>query len=303
MATHVGWQNHLWVKAESTFGTGVTPTIWLPYNSCDIRVVTEMFKANPFTGVRQRRAPNQPVKKHVQGNLSGELLARQLSTVSLAQTVVSLATNQPSGIDLDSWTMELYDPNDQKRWTGMRSNSLTLTGTAGGPVTFSHDLIGILEATTTAPSLVATTPVGKAMLMQDTTFAIDSGAYVIMAFTLTINNSLIVHHDNSIWPTVTAAGDRVWTLSFTVRKTANTYDAKRRSATVSDQTFQIVLKGDHDGTGANTYTTGTIDIDRMNFLDAVDQMNREGLTMAEVTYDIIKPSTTDNDVDLTWSTV
>jgi hypothetical protein len=111
------------------------------------------------------------------------------------------------------------------------------------------------------------------------------------------------HHDNSIWPTVTAAGDRVWTLSFTVRKTANTYDAKRRSATVSDQTFQIVLKGDHDGTGANTYTTGTIDIDRMNFLDAVDQMNREGLTMAEVTYDIIKPSTTDNDVDLTWSTV
>ena len=82
-----------------------------------------------------------------------------------------------------------------------------------------------------------------------------------------------------------------------------TYDAKRRSSTVSDQTFQIVLKGDHDGTGTNTYTTGTIDIDRMNFLDAVDQMNREGLVMAEVSYDILKPSSTDNDCDFTWATV
>lgn len=302
MADQMGWQSYLFIKKESVFGTPVTPDIWIPYETCDLKPNIEMYKANNFTGVRQRRAPNQPVKNHIQGTLGGDLLARQISTVSLAETVVSLAFNQPAGLALDSWTMAKHEPNDPKIWSGVRCNSMTISGTAGGPVKYSADLIGILETSGAAPALSASTAHGKAMLMQDSLFEVDGSAVVLDSFTLSINNALQIYHGNSYWPTVLAAGDRVITLSFTIRKTATTYDVKRRALTSADQTFEIILKGDHEGSGSDTYTTCTIAIDKMTFLDAVDQMTREQLVTQTVTYDPVKPASSDNDVDLTWST-
>lgn len=302
MAYQAGWQKHLWFKKETTLGTGVTPDIRMPFDTYDVLPVSEYYAAATHVGVRQRRQPQQPSRKFLRGTLAGPLLGLVASSKTCAQWIMELAISGPAALTPDSWTIGLYDPNDQKRHTGMCCNSLTLTGSAGGPIMYSMAMEGVLEAQTSAPSLVATTKHGKAFMMQDATFALAGSAATLRSFTLTINNNLRVEHVNGTWPSIIAQMTREVTWQFELFKSASTYDALRRAATVTNITGQLVLKGDHEGDLSDTYATATIDFDRMNFNQASEQGGRDDLGSQQADYVVIKPDTTDNEIDITWST-
>lgn len=302
MAYQAGWQKHLWFKKETTLGTGVTPDIRLPFDSYDVKATPEFYASATHVGVRQRRQPQQPARTFLRGNLSGPLLGLVASSKTVAQHICELAISGPASLTPDSWTIGLYEVNDQKRHVGMCCNSLTLTGSAGGPIMFSMAMEGVQETNTSAPSLVATTKHGKAFMMKDATFSVGGSAVSLRGFTLTITNNLRVEHVNGQWPSIIAQMTREVTWQFELFRDANTWDALRRAATVTDVAGELVLKGDHGGDLSDTYAVGTFSIDRMNFNDATDAGGRDELATTSPNYIVIKPDTTDNELDVAWST-
>lgn len=307
MANAGRWSEHVWFKKETTWGTAVTPDIWLPQSQYGVMAKPTFYVPETFTGVRQMRAPNMPVRTDVAGTLVTDMWAYFItsgSAKSVAQHLVDLAWNQPNSIDLDSATFAKYDPNDEKEHKGVRVNSCTISGSVDqGAIRVSLELIGKQESVVTAPTLVATTPHYKPMMFHLSTFALGGSAIELRSFELTINNNLQSYFNNSQWASLIAAGRRMVTFKFSLFKTDNTYDALRRAVTVTDRTAQLVLKGIHDGSSTNTYTTCTIDIDRSNFAGADEAGGIDELWQQSAEYVVLKPNTTDNQIDITWGTV
>lgn len=306
MATGAGWQKYGFFKKETTWGTAVTTDIWLPFDDYSVVVTPEFYQASTFTGVRQRRAPNLHKRKSLGGGLTCDFYGYHVasgSTVSVAQHLIDMALSAPGGLDLDSFTFAQNDPNGDKIHEGLRVNSLTISGDAdSGVVKLAFDLIGEEEASGTAPSLSATVPHYKSAMFRDCTFALGGSAASLKSFSLTIANNLIVGYNNSVWPSLLVAGPRTVDLQFALYKTANTYDALARATTVTDTTGEIVIKAAHDGSAANDFTTCTIAIDRMNFNSVADAAALNAIWEQTVGYMILKPNTSDNDIDLTWGT-
>lgn len=307
MANAGGWQKHVWFKKESTWGTPVTADIWLPVDAYDVVAKPEFYSnAGAFVGVRQRKAPNHPLKTMLNGSITCDMFGYQVTSGSLksvAQHLIDMAVSAPAGLDLDSFTVNQYDPNDQKAHAGLRIGTCTISGSADqGAIKMTLAVEGNGETVVSSPSLVHTVPHYKSMMFRDATFALGGSAVTLRSFELTINNTLVVKHTNSQWPSVIAAMSRIVDYKFTLFKTANTYDALRRATSVTDITGELVLKGDHHGTTTNTYTTMTVAIDRMNFAGADDNSPKDDLWEQNLSYMILKPNTTDNDIDITWGT-
>lgn len=308
MPNAAGWQSHLWFKKESTWGTGVTPDIWTPFNQYGVLAQFNPFRGNTYLGVRQQRHPPMPLNTPVAGPLALDFYGYQVtsgSKKSIAQHLIDEAVSAPAGLELGSFTFEQYDPNDSKRHTGVRINSMEISGSADGPVTLSFDLVAKQEASATPPSLVATTPHYKPAMFRDCTFSLGGVATELRSFRLRLENNLQTKFNNSQWASLILAGRRMWSFSFTLFKTANTYDALRRASTVTDRTAQLTIQADHHGTGApsTAYSKATFDIDLSNFLGATENFPLDDIWEQSVDYMILKPSTTDNDVDITWSDV
>ena len=307
MSNAAGWQHYLFFKKESAWGTGVTPDIYLPFATYDVVAQPEFYKADTFTGRRQRMHPNVPSRTNVQGQLVCDLYGYQVTSGSLKSVAQHLIDNAVSGgnsVDQDSFTIEANDPNDPKRHVGVRVNQLTIAG--------SHDQSAIKATLNvmakqetggiTPPSLSASTPHYKPFMFADSIFTISGDETELRSFELSVENNLQVYHNNSQWPSIISQGMRVVGLKFTLFKSANTYDALRRAMTVTDTTAQLVLKGRHDGSASQTFTTLTINIDRMNFSAAAEELNINELDQQNVDYVVLKPASSDNDIDLTWGT-
>lgn len=306
MATSAGWQSYLFFSKESTWGDETTPAIWLPFETFDLVTRREFYSANTYTGVRQRRHPQIPLRSSITGTLAGDLYAERwpvvTPTTSIAEYLLEGATSGDASLDLHSFCFGLNDPNDDKEFAGVRINSLSINGSASvGVIKYSAALIAKTETATAAPSLTATHKHPRPFMFRDATFAIDSSAVTLESFNLTINNNLIVRYNNSDTPSIIAAGPRTIDLSFTLTKDDSTYDALRRATTVTDATFQIVLTGKHLGSG-DDLTTVTIAIDKMNFAAATENMPFGDLWEQSVDYVILKPDTSDNDIDITYGT-
>ena len=308
MAKKAGWQNYVVLTGlESTYGTNpASGHFQVPYAQCDIHAERENREAATTMGIRQRRYL-QPFRRRVMGNLTCPLYGHVISTTSIAERLLTWAFNQPAGLDLDSRTLELYDVDELKRYTGVRVNQVTLTGNAeSGEITLALALIGKDEAGVSAgsaQSLVATyVPERSEALFQDCTFTLGGTATAIAAFQLSFNNNLSPYFDNSGLPLAALpAGERQCDFEVTLLHEATTRDAIIRTATVSEIAAVLVLKGLHNGTGASgNYTTMTAGLDRLSFKGMTKERDRNGLTREKISYSVLKPDTTDNEIDWTF---
>jgi len=309
VAYYGGWENRLWIGKESTFGTGVTPGIWVPYEAFEPRAHFEAYSPASFTGVRQDRAPTQVAKQTIAGTFSHDLYGTFISSKSIMEWLLEHVTSGDSSITQDSFTYEFYETVNSKTYAGVRIASTTLSGSEGGPIKCSHSIIAKTEATQGSPvAYPSTTPHPPVAMFYDTTFAVGGSAVTPVAFSLTIENGLVAKYLNSATPTLIDQMLRNITFELTMLKSSSTYDLLRRTITaapITSVTGQVVLKChnlDTSGTPGNIYTTATIDFDKMDFLDATPGDPRDGHKTEVLKFKVKKPNTTDNDIDITYST-
>lgn len=309
MAYYGGWENRLWIGKESTFGTGVTPGIWVPYESFEPRAHFEAYQPATFTGVRQDRAPTQVAKQTIAGTFTHDLHGTFISAKSIAEWLLEHVTSGDSSITQDSFTYELFETVNSKTLAGVRIASTTISGSEGGPVKVSHSIIAKSEATQGSPvAYPSTTAHPPSCMFYDCTFAVGGSAVTPTAFSLTIENGLKAVYLNSLTPTLIDQFLRNITFELTMLKSASTYDLLRRTSTsapITSVTGEVVLKVhnlDSSGTPGNIYTTATIAIDKMDFLDATPGDPRDGHKTEVLRFKVKKPNTTDNDIDITYST-
>lgn len=309
MAYYGGWENRLFVGKESVFGTAVTPAIWIPYESFEPRAHFEAYTPQSFCGVRQDRGPTQVAKQVIAGTFTFDLFGTFISSKSIMEWLLELATSGDSSITQDSFTFQLFETVNSKDLAGVRIASTTISGSEGGPIKVSMSVIAKTEATQGSPvAYPSTTPHPPAAMYYDTTFAVGGSAVTPQSFTLNVDNGLRAVYLNSATPTLIDQMQRKITLDLVMLKSASTYDLLRRttsSAPITSVTGQVVLKAhnlDTSATPGNIYTTGTIDFDKMDFIDATPGDARDGHKTETLKFVVKKPNTTDNDIDITYAT-
>lgn len=305
MAVQSGWERHLWVGKESTYGTAVTPAIWIPFKSHDVRTNKEHYQGQTFAGVRQQRAPMQPSKISYAGNIVADLFGTHISSKSIAEWLLEWATSGDASNTQDSFTIETHEPNSAaKRWAGCRLDGFTLGGSANNPI----ELTIPIQAKTqtdgiTAPTLVATTAHPDAAMFHNSTLSVATVAQSVLMWQLSCVNGLTTHWVNAILPNSSTQNQRVFTLEFEIFKDSNAYETlMANTSTEASVVGAIVINVSHLGTGASdNNTTITIAIDRMQFVDETPGHPRDGRATQRIKYQILKPNTTDNDIDITYS--
>jgi len=307
-----GHRPYLHFAKESVWSTPVTPDIYLPYDSYGVIAAPAYYVANRFTGVRQRKSDNEIHQIPVGGTIACDLLGFQFNSLaaglmSIAQHLIDPAFSGPASETLDSLTFNLFDPNEGtgtsgKLHDGCRINSLTLSGDEGSaPIKLSLDVFAAAEAVAAEVALPAASR-RRAFLFRDSVFSFGGTTTPLKSFGFTLENNLIRKYNNSLLVSGIYAGDRNTSLTFALDKDSDTYDLLRRVTDFSDRTAQIVLKGDHEGTGATgTFTTLTMDFDVTQFAGATDDTARNDLMGQSLSYAVLKADTSANDVDLTWS--
>jgi len=307
MAYYGGWENRLFIGKESTFGTPVTPAIWVPYESYEPRAHYDVYTPQTYCGVRQDVAPTIVAKQVIAGAFSFDLYGTFISSKSIMEWILSWALSGPASITQDSFTCQLFETINSKDMAGVRISSVTISGGEGLPIKVTVNVIAKSEATQASPvAIPSTTPHPPAGMFYDTTFAIGGSAVTPQSFTFTLDLGLKAVYLNSATPVLIDQMLRKVTLDLVMLKSSSTYDIARRktsSAPVTGVTGQIVLKAHNLGGGVtptNIYTTATLDFDRMDFLDSVDGSPRDSHKTETLKFVIKKPNTTDNDVDVTF---
>lgn len=301
-----GWQKYLHFAGETTWGTiDASPVyVYMPYTSCTLAAVPKAVQAELYTGLRQRKH-NRIVNYMVQGQITAPLFGYHISSKSIAERLIEDAISAPAGLFLDSSTIEVFEGDvDNKRWLGCRINQLTLSGTGeGGTIDVTLDIIGKSETGgITEQVLSATSPQPVEFLMADATFLYAGAAIELEAFTITINNQLQPKFMGASTIHLLSNGVRLVNYTFKVVNNANTFSALRRATTVNNATAQLILKGRHQGTAAQTFTQITIDFDRVNFANAGDEVSLNALVSQNVDFIALKPDTTDSEIDFTFGT-
>lgn len=318
MPEFMGWQKYLQMEKEVTWGTKpASADIYVPYTTFDVSTKVQSQQADLFNGGRQRRH-NRIFKATADGSLVLPLWAQHVSSKSIAQHLIEWAISAPAGIDLDSWSMDRYEAGvDNKRYLGTRVNSMTLAGDAdSGNITLTLALIAKQESggvsVTAAP---ATAPQPIDFVFSDVDFYLSSEsegesasssseAVSIRSFSLTVNNNLQVYHTDGYWPALVPAGMRTVDFQFSLFNSANTYDALRRTSAVTNRAGHLRLKGSHGGSGASgTQTEIDLYFDKLNFANASDQAALNELSNQSVDWIALKPSTTENELEITYSLV
>jgi hypothetical protein len=306
----VGWQKHAWMGPESTWGEGESSSagaiLQIPYSSFSPRTVPAVVRPDLFTGLRQRK--HSYIKNATPGgNLTTGLFAWQDSlNVSLAEHLLEWATSGDNSNTLDSKWFELVeDGKADKKFHGCRPSALTISGDVGSDfITASLDFSAKEELSLAASEAIDETIEDPGpMFFEDIVFTLDSVVTQLLSFSIVVNNNLDVSHTNSYFPTLILAGERTVQSQFTIFKNADTYDAYLRNAAPADVAATLVLKGLHNGTGlTGDYTTVTIAMDRLKWVNTEDQDGsaRNSVVKTLISYDTLKPETTDNDIDITY---
>lgn len=307
-----GEKSYLVTAAESAWGTTPGSPVYyhLPVTTYGVTMKRDRRNTQPFTGLRQRKHG-----RSFRGMPSGSLACMwygykpNSNDKSLAEIVTTWAFSSPESINLPSQLCDWAEgPNvSNVRHSGMRVNSATIEGSAdSGTITFSLELMGKNEAAlVTAQSL----PNDREKIVEadfaDCTFALGGSPVQLRSFKYTLSNNLAATYLNGTTPSYLAAGGRVESLTFVLMKNDDSYAAINRAFVESEMTGQIVIKGLHNGTGTGgtNYTVCTIDFNRLAFINPDDSRDIGKLIEQGLNFDILKPDTSDDAVDIAWTEV
>jgi hypothetical protein len=315
----MGWQRHLHLRKEDAWGVRslAQPDLYVPCRDYTVAIESEAVVSDLFTGLRQRRHSRRQ-RARVVGSLVVPLLGYHVSGRSVAEHLLRWATSGPTSPFVDSYSADVFeDDTDNKRHLGLRVRTMRLQGDAvTGSIPLTLELEGKEEVGgITPPALNANVPPPvefafddvELYLSEELDAASASGsvdAWPIRSFDLRLDNNLKVYHTNSFFPTCVAGGVRAATLKFSLFKEDNTFDVLRRLSTVGQFACRLVLRGPHLGTvGTGTQTEIEIKFDRVSFVNAIDRIRLQELASQEVDWIVLKPVSTDDDVDIVYRVV
>ncbi|MEM1061299.1 MAG: phage tail tube protein [Planctomycetota bacterium] len=328
--------NAVHVYAETEWG--VTPAspvyVPLPHDSYDVtmNVESRMFGGN--AGLRQRRH-KKGFRGMPQGNLALPLYGWQTAGLgkSVAEYLLDFGFADAAGsvhesIDLPSLGAEYTEGPDvaNKRHSGLRVNTCTVSGTdSAGRIDIALDLMGRNETGEgdATPDVATSQPIPADQYeltefdYTDVVFELstddDPANYAVLpteAFNLQVANNLLTKYVGSTRPTLLKADERATTFSVTTTKKDDVWDAYRRNVFATAETDQrfavrLTLKGLHKGTGAadTQYTQCVITLPSLAYNGHADDRSRGTIAMLPLTFDVLKPDTAANDVNVVWSDV
>jgi hypothetical protein len=307
-------KSYLTMYDEAEWGTvpGSPTYIHVPVLDYDVRMRTQQRRAIPFTGLLQRVH-----SRHSKGLPTGTMRVplygwrpSGLST-SLAEYLMTWAFNSPETICSDSKGIEWAEgPNTaNKRHVGMRVNAATLRGSEDEEICqLILQLAGKDESGDDVVTTAQTLPDNRNKAIEfefaDALFTLDGTSESVKAFQINAQYGLAVEYLNSRRPTLLVKRMCQQTLSIVLPKDSDTWDALRRSNTISDleMSCTIVLKGTHNSTGASgTYAVGTISLPRLSFVDAEETRDQHQLAFQPLEFDILKPDTSAAALSIVWS--
>lgn len=306
MAAFAGWQRHLHLAKESTWGVLALAPVFLPvpHSVYDVRPRARSAQGALFTGLRQRRH-HAILRAALAGSLRLPLFAHHLAGMSLGQYLLEWLFSAPNGLALDSYTADLFEADtDNKRHLGLRVGAGTLAGDAeSGRIQLVLDLVGKEEVGgISPPTLNPATPAPMECLFKDCLFSLTGVNVPIASFELRVANNPRIVHSGGYWPAHISAGTREVTFRYRAWKTAGVFDLARR-VPPTEMNAQLVLKGPHNGTGpAGSFTVITINFPRLGFRDATEVGGLDDLASQEIEFTALKPSNSSNEIDVTFST-
>ena len=317
MPAEMGWQRYSNFRKEVTWGTrdGAGTDIYIPLSGQSITTQVQSVQADLFTGLRQR-VHNRVLRATCGGQISLPLFGVHVASKSIAQHLIEWATNGPATPSLDSFTIDIADANENKRYLGARVNSMTIAGDAdSGIVTGTFDIQAKEEqAPGSITAVSATSPSPVEFAFADAKFYLSTDAEAedatavgeevpIRGFSLSFANNLVVKHVNGFFPAIISAGVRSVALQLSIFKESAFYDGLRRSTAVTRRGGRLVLKGAHLGTaGSGTLTTIEFLFDRLNFANATDAYSLNDLTQQTADWIALKPATTEPELEIIYGT-
>ena len=306
-------QHYYYAYAEETWGTtpGSPARVLLPLDSYGVNFMTDRRTSQPQIG-QYGRKHGRRFRGRVEGSLGGPLFPQfDVSTSkSKAQFLLDWVFGGEADINLPSIGVEVAEvgiADAGKRHAGLRCSQFTLTGSEdSGRIDWSASVTGKSEALLAAGSYVAV-PHDLNLLTDfefaDTVLTIDSVAQEMKSFQIVRNQPLQVHYLGSTTPSALVKVGRETTMQFVILKQSSGCDAIRRTVTAeAELDIQLVLKGKHEGTGSDTYTTITIDIPRAQIATVTDGHSRDNISTVTIDIDGLKPDSSAADIAFTYDT-
>lgn len=313
MAYTILQQHYYYAYAESAWGTTPdTPArVLLPLDTYGVNFMTDRRTSQPQIG-QYGRKHGRRFRGRPEGSMGGPLFPQfdSSTTKSKAQWLLEWVFGGEADINLPSIGIEVAEvgiTNAGKTHAGMRCSQFTLSGSEdSGRIDWSASLTGKSESQLAAGSYVAVA--NDLNLLTDFEFAdtiltINSVVQEIKSFSITRNQPLQVHYLGSTTPSALVKGGRETGMQLVILKETSAYDAIRRSVTAETELdVQLVLKGKHEGTGSDTYTTVTIDIPRAQIATVTDTHTRDNISTITIDVDGMKPDSSAADISFTYDT-
>lgn len=322
MTCIIGAESYLFLSDENEWGQfpgssgsgGAGTAYFCGVINYGVRLEPLTRMPQPYAGLHQRKRGPQRYGYNIGGQIVTPLYGYKPAgiSVSLAEKLLAwgfgadeLEAEEPASKSAE-WA---EGPNvANKRHTGLRVNTATLTGQAdSGDVQLTLDVIGKEEYSLAAASALPN-DMEKLVDMQftDCTFSIGGSTVLASGFTHTVNRNLQPLRQND--PTITGlcAGVRDETMQFVIQKTDKTWDDYlRRTGSNADVevTGQFTIQGLHNGTGGGgNYTKLTRAFTRLRFIGA-EQSGDFGIQMQALNFQVLKPDTSSASYTDVWSEV
>lgn len=310
MPAFVGTQKSLAIVAESTWGTfpGSPVYTFMPFKEYGVRMVPEVRQARPFIGLHSQKHAKK-FRAMPQGGLTVDMYGWKLNSKSLMQWVMdwSLLDHESSTPPSNSIEYARGPNVSNARHRGMRTNSATLSGQSGGPVSMALELMGLDEDGQSTVTTAQTVPANMYGLTEaefaDCTFTLGGSAITLDSFSLQVQRNLKVEYQNSSRPSLLLATQRVVTLSMTPKITDDTYQAYNRVTGATEVSGTIVIQGLHQGTGSGgtTFTVATITLPRLSIIKTDEQGGMEDIVAQPINMVALKPDSSSTDLSIAYS--
>jgi len=299
-------------QSESSWGTISSPAdYYIPVEDYGVKLNVESRQAKPGCGVRQTKF-NERTQGIPQGNIKVPLFGQppvgSPSGDSFAKYLIDWCFANPENEDRDSKRIIFVEQGSggtQKRHTGLRVSQATLSGSEGGFVELSIDVIGKLEE---ASSYSWTLPTNRGQLSEflfaDSVFTIGGTTFPISEFQWQIQYGLRPKFSGGFSPTVLRGGQCLQTLTIKQPKTGDTYEAYHRLATTTEKTAVLTLQGQHGGLGpSGDFTKLTATFNKLSMLTSEDELARDSEIENPILFQVLKPNSSTAAVGMTWGVV
>ena len=296
--------------AEATWATlpGTPTRIHVPVTSQNVKFKAKRRNNQQRVGLFQR-AYGRNVSGAPAGNIVCPLYGWHPSglTTSLAQWLLEWGALDQETTFPRSKILEWAEGPDtaNTRHLGLRVNSMTLAGSADNGISLTLELMGQSSVNfATANSLPSTRNKLVEFLFEDLTFTLNSVATPIGSFQWQIQRGLQPQYWDSATPLSMPKTQWVETFSVTPPKQGHAWEDAVRSLGMQESEATLELKGLHNGTGTDgtDWTVLTIAFPRLSLIDA-DEQESNGIYNEPLSFDVLKPDTTDPSSSMTWTEV